>query len=384
MPGCGPDVPTAVLAPLVLVVDDEPLVREAVSRWLSAAGYACARAAAADEAWACLAQQEVALVVLDIGLSGCSGLELLARVKERHAGTEVIMLTAEAEVRTAIQALSAGAAGYLVKPVEAEELLVQVRRALERRELLSERREYTRKLEQRVREQTDAVRRAHEETIHCLLAASMYRDEETGAHVRRVGECSALIAESLGWPAEQVDCIRLAAPMHDIGKIGIPDAVLQKPGRLTAAEYEIMKRHTVIGAQMLAESDSPILKLASQIALCHHERWDGRGYPRGTAGDAIPEAARIVAVVDVYDALTHDRIYRPALPEGEALSIMESGGGAQFDPALLRLFLALLPEMRRIAEGTPDEPEQENGAGARELVEQRPGGKYGLAPSQQA
>jgi putative two-component system response regulator len=383
MTGCGREPPPANWVPLVLVVDDEVVARDMTCHWLSAGGYACAQAATAEEAWAYLAQHEVALVVLDIGLSGRSGLELLAQVRRRHVATEVIMLTAAGDAKTATRALSAGAAGYLVKPVEAEELLVQVRRALERRELLTERREYTRKLEQRVREQTDAVRRAHEETIHCLLAASMYRDEETGAHVRRVGECSALIAESLGWPVEKVDCIRLAAPMHDIGKIGIPDAILQKPGRLTAGEYEIMKRHTVIGAKMLGDSDSPILKLASQIALCHHERWDGRGYPGGLAGDAIPEPARIVAVVDVYDALTHDRVYRPAMPESEALQIMESGAGAHFDPALLRLFLALLPEMRGIAEGIPDEPEQENGAGARELAEQPPTGRYDLASSEQ-
>ena len=143
--------------------------------------------------------------------------------------------------------------------------------------------------------------------------------------------------------------------MHDIGKIGIPDAILQKPGKLTPDEFEIMKQHTTIGAQMLAGSDSPVLELGRRIALSHHERWDGRGYPTGLPGEAIPQSARIVAIVDVYDALTHDRVYRPALPEDQALSIMEQDWGKHFDPVLLRVFFSLLPEMRRIARDTPDD-----------------------------
>jgi HD-GYP domain-containing protein (c-di-GMP phosphodiesterase class II) len=146
----------------------------------------------------------------------------------------------------------------------------------------------------------------------------------------------------------------MAAPMHDVGKLSIPDAILRKPGALTPDEFEIMKGHTIVGAQLLADADTPVLRLARQIALCHHERWDGTGYPKGLAGLDIPEAARIVAIVDAYDAMTHDRVYRPALEEEVALSYMERDRGRHFDPFLFSVFLALLPEMRRIASENPD------------------------------
>ncbi len=147
----------------------------------------------------------------------------------------------------------------------------------------------------------------------------------------------------------------MAAPMHDIGKIGIPDAILQKPGRLTREEFGVMKTHTIVGAKMLEHSESAILQMAHQIAWNHHERWDGTGYPRGLCGTAIPEEARILSLVNVYDALTHCRVYREAMPEPEALALIEQGGGSQFDPFLLGVFLALTPEMRRIADDNPEE-----------------------------
>ncbi len=164
-----------------------------------------------------------------------------------------------------------------------------------------------------------------------------------------------MFAEVLGWPADQVQNIRLAAPMHDLGKIGIPDAILQKPAGLTSEEFAVMKTHTVIGARMLEGSESAILQLAHEIALAHHERWNGTGYPRGLAGLEIPEVARILAIVDVYDALTHRRVYREALPEYEAMEIMEQGRGTHFDPFLFGVFLSLLPEIRRIAQQNPDD-----------------------------
>jgi putative two-component system response regulator len=164
-----------------------------------------------------------------------------------------------------------------------------------------------------------------------------------------------LFAEVLGWPAQRVEELRMAAPMHDLGKIGIPDAILLKPDRLSGEEFEVMKSHTLIGARMLDRSESAILQMAHKIALSHHEFWNGRGYPRGLSGTAIPEEARILSLVDVYDALTHRRVYREALPEVEALSLLEEGRGGQFDPFLLSIFLSLVPEMRRIAEDNPEE-----------------------------
>jgi putative two-component system response regulator len=209
-------------------------------------------------------------------------------------------------------------------------------------------------LEEQVLRQTEQIHRAHEETIHRLVGASMYRDEETGAHIVRVGLSSALMAEALGWSADEVDRIRLAAPMHDVGKIGIPDAILQKPGKLTAEEFEIMKTHTTIGARLLDHSESPMLHMARDIALSHHERWDGSGYPRGLAGEAISTAARIVAIVDVYDALSHDRVYRPAMREEQVLDIVKEGRGTHFQPDLVDLLLSLLPQMKSIAAQNPD------------------------------
>ena len=342
----------------LLVVDDEPVVRDLLSRWLRDAGYSCTTASSAAAAWAHLQEHHVDLATLDITMPGGSGLDLLDQIRKSQPDTAAIMLTAEGDTAKAIRALTAGAYGYLIKPIERQELLIQVKKALEQRSLVIEKREYTQDLENKVREQTRVIRKAHEETIHRLVTASMYRDEETGAHIRRVGMYSALMAEALGWSHDDVERIRMAAPMHDIGKIGIPDAILQKPGALTPEEFEVMKRHTIIGAEMLAGSESSVLELGRTIALSHHERWDGKGYPLGLAGDNIPESARIVGIVDVYDALTHDRVYRSALSEGKAIGIIENGLGTHFDPCLLRLFLSLLPEMRRIGRESPDDLSQ--------------------------
>jgi putative two-component system response regulator len=294
-------------------------------------------------------------MTLDITMPKRSGMELLREVRQCHPDLEVVMLTGLGETRTAIDALTLGASAYLIKPVERTELLFHVQRGLERRRLILENRDYTARLEQRVRDQTLAICHAHEETVYRLARATMCRDEETGAHIRRVGLFSELLARALGWTSVYVEHIRIAAPMHDIGKIGIPDAILRKPGKLTADEYKLMKQHTIIGAEILAGSHSPVLKLAREITLAHHEWWDGRGYPAGLRGDAIPESARIVAIADVYDALTHDRVYRPALPEEEALMIMERGAGTQFDPLLFDLFLSVVPQMRLISAENPDE-----------------------------
>jgi HD-GYP domain-containing protein (c-di-GMP phosphodiesterase class II) len=180
------------------------------------------------------------------------------------------------------------------------------------------------------------------EVIHTLGEVVENRSQETGGHIDRVAEGAALLAELAGLPPEKRELLRMAAPMHDVGKIGIPDSILHKPGKLTDDEFETMKRHTVIGAKILSESDRPIFRVAAIIAAQHHERWDGRGYPAGLAGEAIHPYGRIVSIVDVFDALTSDRCYRPAMPLGKVLAIMEEGRGTQFDPRLLDLFLAHL------------------------------------------
>ena len=286
-----------------------------MSRWLAQEHCQAAHAASAPAAWEYLQGHEVHLVVLDVTMPGGLGTDLLRQITASFPDTAVIMMTGSDDTQLAIEALTHGACAYLLKPAKRDELLVHARRALERRQMIIEKRQYTQHLEDRVREQTAAIRHSQEEIIHRLLSASLWRDEETGMHIRRVGLLSEALAKAASWSVAEAEGLRLAAPLHDVGKIGIPDAILQKPGKLFLEEFEIMKQHAVIGAQMLSGSDIPLLQMAQQIALNHHERWDGQGYPAGLAGEAIPQCARILAVVDMYDALSHDRVYRPAMEE---------------------------------------------------------------------
>lgn len=212
-------------------------------------------------------------------------------------------------------------------------------------------------LESEVQRRTLEIRKREEEIAIKLVSLTSLRDEETGAHVRRIGLYAAVMAKALGWSAEEIDTIRVAAPMHDIGKIGIPDRVLRKTDVLNDEEFNVMKRHTEIGASMLRGTKIPILNMAAEIALNHHERWDGTGYPQGLMGDKIPVSARITAIVDIYDALVHERVYKRAMVEEEALKLMQDMAGRHLDPYLLGLFLSLLPAMRRIRLEVKEESE---------------------------
>jgi putative two-component system response regulator len=339
-----------------LVVDDEFHVRSLIARWLTDEGFSCRQAEDARAACERLREGPVDLVTLDITLPGSSGGELLNEVFAMSPDAVVLMITAMKEARTAVDVLHRGASGYLVKPVSREQLLQQARKTLAQRQMLIERREYTERLEQQVRQQTVAIRHAHEETIHRLVAASACRDVETKMHVLRTGHLCEVMARARRWSPADAERIRLAAPMHDVGKIGIPDAILRKPSKLTRAEFEIMKSHTTIGAHMLEGSDVPMLQMARQIALHHHERFNGAGYPCGLAGHDIPEAARIMAIVDAYDSLTSVRVYRPAMSEKAVLETIRHGEGRDFDPALLALFFENLPAIRNIEAKYPDEP----------------------------
>lgn len=343
-----PGMTSSSQTPRILVVDDERYVREIVRRWLERVGYECVCAEDFNVAAEFLQTQTFDVVTSDISMPGQSGMELLKIIKDKYPETAVLMLTANADTRLAIQALTLGAYGYLLKPVEQEELLCQIERALEHRRLVVENREYTNLLEWKVREQTRHIRLAHEETIQRLVTACMFRDDETGGHIKRTGLSSALVAQAAGWSTEMVELIQLAAPMHDVGKVGIPDSILRKPGKLTPEEFRIMQQHTVIGADMLSGSLSPVLQMAEQIAHFHHERWDGTGYPNRLAGEDIPKAARILAIIDVYDALTHDRVYRRALPEEQVLQIIEDGRGTHFDPSIVKAFFEALPGIRTV------------------------------------
>jgi putative two-component system response regulator len=338
----------------VLVVDDEGYVREILCRWLRSEGYDCEAAASAEQAWELLQQESFALVVTDIMMPRKSGMDLLNMVGRDMPDVAVVMVTAADDRRTAIGALERGAYGYVTKPFEGNEIIINVVNALERRRLVMASREYERGLEERVREQTEEIRTSREEIVLRLIAAQEYRHDETGAHIRRIGLGAEAMAGRAGYSREGAEMLRLAAPMHDVGKIGIPDAILAKPGKLTPEEWEVMKRHTTIGAEMLGQTTIPLLELAREIALSHHEKWDGSGYPEGLSGRQVPRSARIVAVLDVYDALVHDRVYRPAMPEDEALAIVAEGRAKHFDPELYDIFVELLPRIRQLSEELPE------------------------------
>lgn len=339
----------------ILVVDDEPVIGELLSRWLAGEGYGCAVAQNGETAIKFLERDHFDLVVSDIMMPGMSGMDLLTIIKTLFPNVAVIMVTAVDDRKTAITALELGAYGYVIKPFDRNEILINVANALERSRLTLLRRQYEQELEAMVKQRTKEVREREEEIVLRLISAAGYRDHETGGHIRRIGLYAAVMASDLGLDARSVDLIRLAAPMHDVGKIGIADSILLKPDRLTREEFDIMKTHTTIGAKILGGSDVPLLQMAKEIALSHHERWDGSGYPQGLVTDSIPQSARIVSVADVYDALVNDRVYRPAFPEEEALTIMDEQRGRYFDPRVFDSFKHMLPELRGIRDEVKEE-----------------------------
>jgi putative two-component system response regulator len=334
----------------ILVVDDEKYICSAIERWLVPEGYECTAAHDYDEALNHLANEHIDLLITDINMPGKSGIELLRITKELFPHTAVLMATAVDERSVAIQSLEMGAYGYMIKPFDKNEFIINIATALERKRLEEASREYESRLEKEVRDRTADIRRREEEIALRLVWASEYRDDDTGDHIRRIGMFSSILADALHFPQAFVDDIRVAAPMHDVGKIGVSDTILLKPGKLTPEEFEIVKRHTEIGAGILGGSDIALLHLASSIALSHHEKWDGSGYPNGLKGESIPEAARIVAIADVYDALSYDRVYRKALPEEKVMEIMHEENGSHFDPNYFECFLKILPAFGKVRE----------------------------------
>jgi len=339
----------------VLVVDDEPSVTDIICRWLRAEGYQCASAASVEEAWSVLADGSFALLVTDIRMPGKSGIELLAMVNERFPNLAVIMVTVLDERKTAVRALHLGAYGYLTKPFTKTEIIIHVVSALQRRKLVMAHKEHELRLEQAVHQQTAHVRHTEEEIALRLVATAAHRDDETSGHIRRIGLYAEVLAGKLGWGPQAIHDIRVAAPMHDVGKIGVPDSILLKPGMLTADEFEVVKKHAEIGAQILDGSEIGLFHTAKDIALSHHERWDGAGYPQGLAGCRIPVSARLVAIADVYDCLLQERVYRSAVTEEAALTTMTRNAEGHFDPEIFPCFLDVLPEFRRIRAEVPDE-----------------------------
>jgi putative two-component system response regulator len=356
----GGDSQVAARQSSILIVDDLPIVRLSLQRILTKAGYRCREAEDVPRALAVLDDDDIELILCDIQMPGASGLDLVKAIRPRIPETSVVMVSSLEDAETAIECLQQGAFGYVLKPFQPREILVQVNGALRRRMLEIAFRDREAQLAQKVREQTLEIRDSREEIALRLIAASEHRDNETGMHVRRIGLFAAEMARLLGWDLDGVDTIQSAAPMHDIGKIGVPDAILQKPSALTDDEWVTMKRHTTMGATILKGSTVPFIQMGARIAIGHHEKWDGSGYPKGLRGEAINLEARITALVDVYDAVTNRRHYKEPWPEDRVVALIQKGNGTHFDPQLVDLFLTNLDTFRAILLANPDEPHDED------------------------
>ncbi len=344
----------------ILIVDDLAIVRLSLQRILTKAGYRCREAADVAGALGVLAEDTIDLILCDMQMPGASGLDLVKAIQPRIPDTSVVMVSSLEDAETAIECLQQGAFGYVLKPFQPREILVQVNGALRRRMLEIAFRDREAQLAQKVREQTVEIRDSREEIALRLISASEHRDNETGMHVRRIGLYAAELAQLLGWDQLGIDTMRAAAPMHDIGKIGVPDAILQKPGALTDDEWVTMKRHTTMGAAILKGSTVPFIRMGARIAIGHHEKWNGSGYPKGLRGEEITLEARITALVDVYDAVSNRRHYKEPWPEDQVVELIRKGSGTHFDPQLADLFLTNLVRFRAILIANPDEAHDED------------------------
>jgi putative two-component system response regulator len=338
----------------VLVVDDDESIRELVGRMLERDGYLHKTAASAEEALEILQEEEIALVISDINMPGKTGIDLLREVKDSYKDIAVMMATAVDDRNVAIQSLYMGAFGYVTKPFNKNELMINVTNALRRRELEIENRRHSEELESTVSLRTAELQQSREETIHKLARAAEFRDNETAQHTVRVGNFCEILAQSAG--QDDVFCkeLRIAAQLHDVGKIGISDTILLKPGKLTASEFEEIKKHCEIGYRILEDSKSEVLNLGAVIALTHHEKFNGSGYPKGLSQQDIPLVGRITAICDVFDALTSHRVYKAAMPVEQALEILKKEREEHFDPEILDLFLSNLEKIIIVKEQYKD------------------------------
>jgi putative two-component system response regulator len=330
----------------VLIVDDEPNNVDLLRRVLQRAGLSKIEATCDPrEAVSLYVRCRPDLILLDLHMPHLSGLEVMDELNQIAEASylPILMLTADLTQESRQEALSRGAKDFLNKPLSTDEVLLRIGTLLETRFLYLQIQSQNQMLEVKVRDRTRALEAAQIEIIERLAKAAEFRDDNTGQHTERVGQMAALLARRIGLPDTQVSLMRRAAPLHDVGKIGVPDAILLKQGRLTPEEFDVVKSHTTIGARILSGSRFPILQLAEEIALSHHERWDGEGYG-GVTGESIPLSGRVVALADVFDALTQQRPYKEAWPIGEALAELDRERGRQFDPTLVESFLRIIEE----------------------------------------
>ena len=363
----------ATLNSKIMIIDDEQLVIRVVKRFLATEGYHnFITINDPREAFDTLESEQPDVVLMDIMMPHLTGLDLLRHRQRTPEFQHIpfIILSATSENQVKRDALRLGATDFLAKPVDPSDLTVRVKNALMVKRHHDHLANYAIELERQVRARTRQIERSREQIIHCLARAAEYRDNETGAHVIRVGKYCRVIADELGFGEDYCHQIEMAAQLHDVGKIGIPDAVLLNPGRLDKEEFEVMKNHCSLGCEImepLAESngevvrqhtdvggfimdgvDSPMLELAALIARTHHEKWDGTGYPKQLKGDQIPIEGRICCVADVYDALCSERPYKPAFPIQKCLEIMLAERGTRFDPIVLDAFFRRLSDIERV------------------------------------
>jgi putative two-component system response regulator len=367
----------------ILIVDDDQRMLDALRRSLrnQSDDWSMTFIRRPEDAWEALLQTAYDAVVTDIRMPGINGIELLERIRntEQTKSVPVVILTGLNDHDLKEKALLCGAVDLLNKPVDTGELIARIKSVLQTKAYEDQLRDANELLSQKLRQQGADLAQTRMSVVCRLGMAAEFRDEATGNHVIRVGCFSRAIAATMEMPRSFLEMLLLAAPLHDIGKIGIPDSVLLKPGPLTDEEWAIMQRHCEIGECILREQSKamvpmfdwyavepsvmkdtlenrdPVLDMAATIALSHHEKWDGSGYPRKLAGEAIPLESRIVAVADVFDALTSNRPYRPARPEEEALTIMDSTVGTHFDPRVYGAFTQALPDIRAIRERFADD-----------------------------
>ncbi|MDP3583688.1 MAG: response regulator [Thiobacillus sp.] len=340
-------------AACILIVDDEPANLKLLDKILRSQGYQ--RLVLVDDARMVIdlyRATQPALVLLDINMPNLDGYQVMAQLKALNdpLPPPIVVLTAQHDKEALLRALAAGARDFIGKPFDRNELLMRVRNLLEAHMAHSLLHDQKAVLEDMVRTRTEALRRTRLQIVQRLGMAAEYRDEETGNHILRMSHTCALLARAIGWSEADCDLILNASPMHDIGKIGIPDAIMLKPGRLDPLEFEIMKTHAAMGKKLLDGDDSDLMSMAREIAFTHHEKWDGSGYPSGLKQEAIPLVGRIAALADVFDALTSIRPYKQAWTVDAAVGYIRENSGRHFDPALAEIFLQELPGIMRIRE----------------------------------
>ncbi len=332
--------------PRILIVDDDESVREVISVLLREEGYDCVTAESPDVALTIAERDEIPLVISDMKMPGHDGLWLLEHFHERYPDTAVIMLTGYGDTEAAVDCLRRGATDYLLKPPKLTDLIRSIERALGKRRVEMARKRYQKKLERKVRDRTTELRAAlrdvnttYQNTLLALVSALDTREHETSDHSQRVVEYTVAIASRMGIHGTELDEIGRGALLHDIGKIGVPDAVLLKPGKLTPDEWQEMRKHPEMGFNMI--SPIPFLAVPSQIVLSHQERFDGSGYPRSLRAEEIHVGARIFAIADTLDAMTSDRPYRQGTSFANAVAEITRCGGTQFDPEVVHAFLEI-------------------------------------------